>query len=182
MGKGFTHEDNLADHWITPRPLLEALGEFDLDPCLCELGQPWPTARYGYTLPNENGLLLPWKGRVWLNPPYGRETPMWIERAALHNDAVMLLFARTETLAFQRIWQYAKAVLFLKGRVQFFRHDGTLPQTGSTAPSCLVAFGGRNREALAHSGLQGALVSNWECLKDRRRKQPPLDSRLLTLD
>lgn len=67
---GFTHENNLADHWITPRNIVDALGPFDLDPCACQLGQPWPMGARSYTLPGENGLLLPWKGRVFLNPPY----------------------------------------------------------------------------------------------------------------
>jgi hypothetical protein len=162
---GFTHEKNLADHWITPRSLLSALGEFDLDPCACELGQPWPTANRMYILPAENGLILPWFGRVWLNPPYGSETPKWIERMALHADGIMLIFARTETIAFQRLWQHGDAIFFPKGRIQFFRYDGTLPKTGSTAPSCLVAFGERNVSALGDCGLCGALVSRWQNLK-----------------
>ena len=161
---GFAHEKNLADHWITPSALLSRLGEFDLDPCACELGQPWPTASRMYTLPAENGLLLPWFGRVWLNPPYGRETSKWIERMALHRNGLMLIFARTETVTFQRLWQYADAIFFPKGRIQFFRYDGTLPETGSTAPSCLVAFGEHNVSALAHSGLCGALVNRWQNL------------------
>ncbi len=56
-----------SDDWITPQNILAALGPFDLDPC-ASITQPWPTAKRQYTI-SDNGLMLPWDGRVWLNPP-----------------------------------------------------------------------------------------------------------------
>lgn len=79
MGKGFAREDNQKDHWLTPPELLTALGGFDLDPCAYH-SQPWKTAKTQYALPEHDGLLMPWEGRVWCNPPYGKETKKWIER------------------------------------------------------------------------------------------------------
>ena len=29
----------------------------------------------------DDGLSLPWRGTVFLNPPYGRELPVWISKA-----------------------------------------------------------------------------------------------------
>jgi hypothetical protein len=160
---GFTHERNQKDHWITPRHILSVLGEFDLDPCACELGQPWSTAKEMYHLPSQDGLLLPWHGRVWLNPPYGRETHKWIERICLHRRGTLLIFARTETKTFQRIWRFADAILFIAKRVQFYRPDGTRGGS-SSAPSCLVAFGRMDAESLRDSGIGGALVHTWTVL------------------
>lgn len=58
-----------TDSWLTPIPLVRKLGHFDLDPC----GFPGhPTAERLICLPND-GLAQAWRGRVWLNPPYGRE-------------------------------------------------------------------------------------------------------------
>jgi hypothetical protein len=56
--------------WLTPRFILDAIEPFDLDPCAA----PDPgrrTAGTHYVLPQQDGLRLPWFGRVWLNPPYG---------------------------------------------------------------------------------------------------------------
>ena len=64
--------------WLTPTPVVQALGEFDLDPC----GAPdHDLARRTYLLEHgEDGLVLPWEGRVWLNPPYGAEAYPFLER------------------------------------------------------------------------------------------------------
>jgi len=158
---GFTHERNLADHWITPKNLIEELGDFDLDPCGCEINQPWPTAGKIYFLPEENGLLLPWAGRVWLNPPYGRETERWIQRMAVHANGMLLIFARTETRMFQELWKYGSAFFFFSGRLKFCRPDGSEGESAS-APSCLVAFGDEMRRRLARANLQGSCVTTWE--------------------
>ena len=57
--------------WLTPRRIIDALGHFDTDPC-CPDVMPWRTADRMITKA-EDGLKTPWIGRVWLNPPYGRE-------------------------------------------------------------------------------------------------------------
>jgi hypothetical protein len=70
------------DEWLTPPEIIKSLGEFDLDPC-SPLIRPWDTARKHYTV-IDNGLLMPWEGRVWLNPPYGNKIGEWLQKAALH--------------------------------------------------------------------------------------------------
>src|SRR5262245_51905518 len=91
-----------TEEWLTPPSLLEELGgvdSFDLDPCT-PIEQPWPTAKARYTI-RDNGLIQPWHGRVWLNPPYSTEALMqWLGRLAEHNQGTALIFARTETEAF----------------------------------------------------------------------------------
>ena len=59
--------------WLTPPQIISSLGEFDIDPC-CPPNMPWKTAKRMVCQP-ENGLEVDWTGkRVWLNPPYGRES------------------------------------------------------------------------------------------------------------
>lgn len=59
--------------WLTPKWILDALGPFDLDPCVPNGGMPWRTAKEMVTK-TQNGLSVDWEDkRVWLNPPYGRE-------------------------------------------------------------------------------------------------------------
>jgi hypothetical protein len=68
--------------WLTPPRILEALGEFDLDPC-APLERPWDTAKKHYTT-EDDGLIQPWFGRVWCNPPYGKEMNAFLERMVTH--------------------------------------------------------------------------------------------------
>lgn len=158
-GKAWSHERTEGKcEWLTPPEIIHALGKFDLDPC-APIRRPWPTAKHHYTL-LEDGLVQPWFGRVWLNPPYGRETARWMARLAKHGNGIALIFARTETrLFFDHVWSQAGAVLFLRGRLTFHNGDGTKPGNSGGAPSCLVAFGKNNVAALSASGLAGKLVN-----------------------
>ena len=148
-----------TDEWLTPPHVLAALGPFDLDPCACSEPRPWPTAITHYAQP-QNGLDLPWTGRVWLNPPYGGPSIVgpWLRKMTAHGDGIALIFARTETELFhQTVWRRSARILFLRGRLFFCRRDGA-PAANAGAPSCLVAYGERNLESLGACGLPGHLV------------------------
>ncbi len=157
-----------TNDWITPRFVLDALGAFDLDPCQ-SLTQPWPCAERGYTIV-DNGLAQEWFGRCYVNSPYGAEALPFMERLAEHGNGIGLLFGRTETQMFSRhIWREADAVLFLAGRLTFYKPDGTKGKGNSGGPSVLVAYGAENVEALRRSGLAGALVTKWELQSEAGR-------------
>jgi hypothetical protein len=143
--------------WLTPPWVIDALGEFDLDPCTPP-EMPWDTARCRYT-EAEDGLSLPWFGRVWLNPPYGREADTWLERMVAHGTGTALIFARTETAAFfAHVWREAAALLFLDSRLHFHHADGTRAKANSGAPSVLIAYGLDDADVLASCPLDGAFV------------------------
>jgi hypothetical protein len=144
--------------WLTPPGILEALGEFDLDPCTPEV-MPWKTAHRRFT-EKEDGLVQPWHGRVWLNPPYGRQVHSWIEKMAQHGNGIALTFARTDTAFwFKSIWPRAQAILFLKGRLHFHHEDGRRAKANAGAPSVLIAYGGENADVLRCSGIEGVFVA-----------------------
>lgn len=146
-----------TDDWITPREILKAVGPFNLDPC-APLERPWPMAKRHYTK-QDNGLLLPWKGRVWCNPPYGRETWRWMKRCAEHKNATALIFARTETNTWiEYVWGGAYAVLFLFDRLYFYDTKGKRASANSGAPSALVAYDVPNSQKLEVCGLRGRLI------------------------
>jgi hypothetical protein len=147
-----------TDVWLTPPWLLQMLGgwqAFDLDPCAA-VDQPWRTARQHYTV-RENGLLLPWFGEVWGNFPYSRGLlGQFMARMAEHGLGIALIFARTETATFFRhVWERATALLFIRGRIDFCKPDGTVGRrpdgttANSGAPSVLCAYGDRHAETLA---------------------------------
>lgn len=139
------------DEWLTPPELLKALGVFDLDPCSPPpLRRPWPTALAHYSLPVD-GLQMIWWGRVWCNPPYGKETFKWLAKLAEHGRGIALIFARTETKGFHReIWEKAHAVFFFEGRIRFY-HSSGIKGDMPNAPSCLVAYGAPEIEAIARA-------------------------------
>lgn len=142
----------MKDEWLTPPHVLAALGPFDLDPC-SPINRPWPTAAKHYTV-EDNGLCQPWHGRVWCNPPYGTQAAHWLHRMAQHGNGVALIFARTETrMFFDHVWARADAVLFIEGRLHFHHVDGRRAEANGGAPSCLVAYGEENAQALQRCGL-----------------------------
>ena len=140
------------DEWLTPPAIVAALGPFDLDPC-SPVERPWPTAAQHFTV-RDDGLAQPWHGRVWCNPPFGREAVKWLRRMRDHGNGVALIPARTETAMFYEcVWGAADGVLFLKGRPHFHYVDGRRAPFNSGAPICLVGYGLSNVVALERSGL-----------------------------
>ena len=148
-GMGGHHSARMIkDEWLTPPDLVKRLGPFDLDPCSPGARRPWDTAKEHYSLPDD-GLSLPWWGRIWLNPPYGKFTGRWLERLAVHGNGVALIFARTETdMFFRQVWGKASSVLFLRGRLHFHHVDGNRAVANAGAPSVLVAYGDNNTDVL----------------------------------
>lgn len=147
----------LTVEWLTPPYILEELGKFDLDPC-APIDRPWNTAAKHYTI-FDNGLTQPWEGRVWLNPPYGRDIDAWLARMADHGNGIALIFARTETAAFhQYVWNQASALFFFRGRLQFWHPDGRKSRANAGAPSCLVAYNSHNANVLDDIQLDGKYI------------------------
>lgn len=146
-----------TDEWLTPPRIIKNLGRFDLDPCAA-INQPWSTAEHHYTV-MDDGLLQPWFGRVWCNPPYGKETGRWLDRLSIHGNGIALTFARTETKMFFRyVWPRADAVLFIKGRLHFYDINGQRAPANSGGPSILIAYGYNNVNALKNCDIEGKLL------------------------
>lgn len=147
----------LADEWLSPPWLLQALGPFQLDPC-APVKRPWAMAEEHFTI-RDNGLTKPWSGRVWLNCPYGAETARWLARMADHNNGIALIFARVETaMWFESVWTKASALLFLRGRLTFYTVKGKAAKFNGGAPSALVAYNESNARCLETCGIAGAFM------------------------
>lgn len=147
------------DEWLTPPEIMAPLGAFDLDPC-APIVRPWDTARQHYTI-EDDGLAQAWHGRVWCNPPFGREAVKWLRRMRDHGNGIALIPARTETAMFYEcVWGEADAVLFIKGRPHFHRVDGARADFNSGAPICLVAYGRSNARVLLQSRLGHVVPAN----------------------
>lgn len=154
MGSHQSHHAQTTT-WLTPLHIVRALGHFDMDPCAYP---GWETADRLVCLP-EDGLAVPWEGRVWLNPPYGREVWTWLDRLADHGHGTALIFARTETAGFvEQVWNKATAVRFIHGRLHFHRPDGTRAPANAGAPSVLVAYGDKDAHELSMTTLSGTFL------------------------
>ena len=160
MAKGMGGHQSAAmlnDEWLTPPAIIKALGEFDLDPC-SPIARPMDTARQHFTI-EDDGLSRAWFGRVWLNPPYGARAAVWLRRLMTHGTGTALIFARTETaMFFECVWNAASAVFFFEGRLHFHHVNGERADANAGAPSCLIAYGKRDRDAISRSGLRGKLI------------------------
>jgi hypothetical protein len=131
--------------WYTPPAILEAahevLGAIDLDPASSDAQQelsPVKAARY-HTV-DDSGLDVPWRGRVWLNPPYARG---WIDRfvammvqsyqAGDMVAGILLTNSATETKWWRMAAGACDAVCFPTGRVRFLKlRNGALSRGGSS--------------------------------------------------
>lgn len=66
--------------WATPQDFFDkwnAVYQFDVDVCATPENAKCPV----YFTRAEDGLKQAWKGRCWMNPPYGREIAAWVRKA-----------------------------------------------------------------------------------------------------
>lgn len=156
MDVSFERTETGTNEWLTPPEIIKSLGEFDLDPC-SPINRPWSTAKKHYTI-EDDGLFMPWEGRVYCNPPYGNETGKWLTKCAMHGNAIALTFARTETkMFFDTVWNAANALLFFKGRLRFHKVTGEQGDSAG-APSVLIAYGEANASILEQCNLKGKFI------------------------
>ncbi len=153
MDTSFEKSKLTTVEWLTPPELVKKLGEFDLDPC-SPVNPPFVHAPVNYTVEN-NGLTRDWFGRVYMNPPYGKDMNKWLDKLQKHGNGIALIFARTETKCFfENVWDKADALLFIKGRIRFYHVSGEQGGTAG-APSVFIAYGKNNALALKNSGIEG---------------------------
>lgn len=114
---------NGSDDWYTPKWIFDTLGlTFDLDVASPPDGIPWIPARRYYTM-KDDGLMQPWEGLVWMNPPFSKVTP-WADRFIEHGNGIALTpFSRSKWL--DRMWDSSATIIQLPSDLKFLRPDGT---------------------------------------------------------
>jgi hypothetical protein len=148
-----------TEHY-TPKYILDAviacMGAIDLDPCSNSAEIPNVPAAKHYTIKN-NGLVQPWEGRVFLNPPFGPGVEVWFsklyqERAAGRTtEAIVLWKSATETAAWKTLTALSCRVCFPSARIRF---TGPGDSSGSTFSPALFYVGeGPERFERAFAGI-----------------------------
>ncbi len=139
-----------SNEWYTPATYIESaravMGGIDVDPASNPTANKIIGATTFYTNVT-NGLDKDWPGRVWLNPPYGREQAAFIERLmqqftdGITEQAVVLVNAHaTETTWFAPLWNHM--LCFTNHRINYYGTSGS----GSTHGSVFIYLG-PNRDA-----------------------------------
>jgi hypothetical protein len=134
--------------WYTPNPIIEAaratMGGIDLDPASSAIANERVRAFMFYSK-HDNGLSREWKGRVWMNHPYGRGlNEAWIMKLInewFHlrvEQACCITFASTSEKWFRPLLQFPQC--FLHGRTSYLQPDGT-PVKGCTKGSVVTYLG-----------------------------------------
>ena len=153
---------NTGDNeWYTPEEYIRAavavMGAIDLDPASSEEANAVVGAARICT-EADDGLVQPWAGRVWMNPPYAQPlidrfcTRLAREyRDGAVTEACALVNNGTETAWFQALLEQAAALCFPRARIKF-RH----PVKTSAAPTQgqLVLYLGGNVAAFRAAFLR----------------------------
>jgi DNA N-6-adenine-methyltransferase (Dam) len=133
--------------WYTPAAYVDAarevLGGIDLDPASCELANRVVRARVFYDR-DSDGLAREWRGRVFLNPPYGRQCGEFVAKAldehrAGHVQAAILLLNgyAFDVSWFRPLWDFL--LCFTHHRIDFYSPTRVL--NGGTTGSVFVYLG-----------------------------------------
>lgn len=132
-----------TDQWYTPSEIIDlvqqVLGSIDLDPCSNSKDAPNVPASNHFTI-EDDGLLQEWRGRIYMNPPYGRDIILWVKRLQgefeLGNvtEAIALVPSRTDTEWFRIFKEYPRC--FVWGRLKFSSSN-----MGAPFPSMAVYLG-----------------------------------------
>jgi len=137
----FSSEDQT---WTTPQEFYDKLNEefnFSLEPCCSKESAKCEK----FFTEEDDGLKQDWSNDVvFMNPPYGREIPQWIEKA--HNEylkgatVVCLIPSRTDTRywhnwIFPLYYENKIEIRFLKGRLKFGN-----AKTSAPFPSVVIVY------------------------------------------
>lgn len=138
------------NEWYTPADIIDAarkvLGRITLDPASSVIANETVKAEKIFTI-DDDGLKQNWDGHnIWLNPPYSSGLIEKFVDKLLSSDfcqAIVLVNNATDTEWFSRLANHAAAVVFPKGRVKFYKPDGS---TGAPLQGQAILYFGEGSE------------------------------------
>ena len=161
-GGGGMFSSRSVEHY-TPEGIVDSvvdcLGAIDLDPCSHDAERSHIPAAKHFVLADD-GLTQDWWGRVYMNPPYGREIGTWVAKlvesyeAGAVSAAIALVPARTDTKWWSLIDDHL--LCLLRGRLHFTKDAA---QGGAPFPSAAFYLGHDWRAFVESFGPLGSV---WE--------------------
>jgi ParB family chromosome partitioning protein len=114
------------------------MGGIDCDPASSTTANEIVKASTFYTK-DDNGLTRPWRGNIWLNPPYSHPLVSDFADAVVsryeHGEirqACVLVNNASETKWFQHLLESCSALCIVKGRIKFMGPKGGTPLQGQS--------------------------------------------------
>jgi phage N-6-adenine-methyltransferase len=155
----FTSDE--TDEWSSPRelvePLNDAVGGFDLDPCSGAERSPFAAETYTEA---DDGLSQPWRGTVWVNPPYS-EMADWTAKAVAEaeRDAVDAIYYLCKGDSSTDWWHDALGAASV---VAVIDHRLSFGDGGNSAPfaSHIFVFGTPDQTVLTELNRHGAVLTD----------------------
>jgi len=134
-----------SDAWYTPEWVFSGMGvAFDLDVAAPDGGLSWIPASAHYTVADD-GLVMPWHGTVWCNPPYSAPT-LWCRKWANHGPGgALLIRADLSTSGPFAAISAATSIYIPSKRLQFVSGAGA--RSGSVNFSTVILGRGREVDA-----------------------------------
>lgn len=145
---------NENSEWYTPKYIFDALGiHFDLD-VAAPIGGPRHVPTKKWLTQTQNGLVSPWHGLVWMNPPFGhmRHKKSWLQRFFAHDNGIALMPDRTSAPWFQEFAPLADVICWVSPKIKFERPDGTHGKSPGEG-TVLLGAGKAASTALIHCNL-----------------------------
>jgi hypothetical protein len=140
------------DNWYTPISLINHVrdfyqGDITTDPASCDRANKYIKA-YKYYVKEQNGLIKPWIGNVWCNPPYcNGATLTWLETAREkwldreYFNCILLINRSDNKKIYDLIDNDACAYFQIRDRVKFENGEKFQEKTAPRYSNDLVYFG-----------------------------------------
>ena len=178
----FPQPQGKSNEWYTPARYIEAarevMGGIDLDPASSEMANRTVRATRYYTR-RENGLLQPWYGCMWLNPPFNKEDGKstigkWSSKlvecykSGAIEQAILLGAGQTASAWFADIWEYP--ICFPNHHIRFYCPQ--LDKVSGQRDCTFMAYLGKNEQEFIEIFSKFGPVAR--CVSQPRQQVTPL--------
>ena len=140
---------NIQDEYRTPTGLFrKALFDFDILPTLDVCATDENRRCWCFFSKSDDALKEDWHEDFFMNPPYSQVynfmRKAYYESRKNNVDALILVYAKTDTKWWHEFVENKAEVHFIKGRIKFLDPDGIKTKNSAPYPSCWIIYRRKN--------------------------------------